>query len=366
MPTAAEKREEGNELFRRGEHRAAAKAYGDAIAAAAFEIGQLAMDLAEPDGANPGGAQAPGPGMVPGKLKEVCVACHANRAACYLALAEGEGERPSLALQLAGETEQLACIVPEFGAQAAALEALRTLPLAQAEAAPKGELEEFALVLDGAATPVGGWAQLCRDSAARFPAARAVLLVGRDDVLHFPTDGAAAVLAKLPGPPIPVACLRRDEGGALLQGEASITLRFATAASWYRLVIEDCSAAMRLSDGAHVKAQLRRATALEALGALELAHAEYNTAAQEASVRKKARAGAKRTLRCVKACKEGAEVLPDEAVWALSAAPLRPPGDATAEGGGEGAVFVAVVGLERGGLRQIAAQVVNEPGPRKD
>eukprot|EP01045_Picozoa_sp_COSAG04_P035061 COSAG04_NODE_7936_length_1044_cov_2.644444_1_plen_78_part_10 len=30
MPTAAEKREEGNELFRRGEHRAAAKAYGDA------------------------------------------------------------------------------------------------------------------------------------------------------------------------------------------------------------------------------------------------------------------------------------------------------------------------------------------------
>ena len=118
----------------RGEHRAAAKAYGDAIAAAAFEIGQLAMDLAEPDDANPGGAQAPGPGMVPGKLKEVCVACHANRAACYLALAEGEGERPSLALQLAGETEQLACIVPEFGAQAAALEALRTLPLAQAAA----------------------------------------------------------------------------------------------------------------------------------------------------------------------------------------------------------------------------------------
>ena len=46
-------------------------------------------------------------------------------------------------------------------------------------------------------------------------------------------------------------------------------------------------------------------------GALELAHAEYNTAAQEASVRKKARAGAKRTLRCVKACKEGARTKSD-------------------------------------------------------
>ena len=34
-------------------------------------------------------------------------------------------------------------------------------------------------------------------------------------------------------------------------------------------------------------------------------------------------------------------MLPDEAVWALSAAPLRPPGDATAEGGGEGARVVA-------------------------
>ena len=82
MVTAAEKREEGNELFRAGQHAAAAAAYGEAIGLVAHEVGALAMAAGGPDDdGDPAAAQEPGLGMVPSKLKETCVACHANRAA---------------------------------------------------------------------------------------------------------------------------------------------------------------------------------------------------------------------------------------------------------------------------------------------
>lgn len=61
--------------------------------------------------------------------------------------------------------------------------------------------------------------------------------------------------------------------------------------------------------------------------------------------------------------------MPDDAVWAVSSAPLKlraPEGDANGASPGveSTATFVAVVGLDRTGMRQIAAEVVNEAGGR--
>eukprot|EP01043_Picozoa_sp_COSAG02_P102988 COSAG02_NODE_39003_length_422_cov_0.795666_1_plen_72_part_01 len=53
MVTAAEKREEGNELFRAGQHRAAAAAYGEAIGRVAHEVGALAMAAGDPADEDP-------------------------------------------------------------------------------------------------------------------------------------------------------------------------------------------------------------------------------------------------------------------------------------------------------------------------
>ena len=86
-------------------------------------------------------------------------------------------------------------------------------------------------------------------------------------------------------------------------------------------------------------------------------------------MRKKARSGVKRTRGCIKAAKDGAALMLDQTVWAVSSAPLqltaRPEGAAVDGEAAEGvARFVAVVGLDSKGLRQIAAQVVNEGGAR--
>eukprot|EP01046_Picozoa_sp_COSAG06_P013787 COSAG06_NODE_840_length_11999_cov_16.819412_8_plen_541_part_00 len=380
MVTASEKREEGNELFRAGQHAAAAAAYGEAIGLVAHEVGALAMAAGGPDDdGDPAAAQEPGLGTVPSKLKETCVACHANRAACYLALAEEDDgqEDGVLSVSLAGEEAQLAFVVPEFGAQSAELVGIRAVPLSMVGSVATGA-EPFAVVLDGASTPIAGWGKRARDTAKAFAAARAILIVSSDDVLHYPpdsADGGAATSGAAAGPAVPVVCLRRDEGADLLSGSVdSLTLRFVEPAALYRRVIDDCAAARNLAGGTHAKAQLRGAQALEALGRLDAAHTEYSAAAKEedSGVRKKARSGAKRVRGLIKAAKEGASLLPDQTVWAVSSAPLtlRKPDTATAEQAGDGATesatarFVAVVGLDNKGLRQIAAQVVNEGGAR--
>ena len=375
--TAASKREEGNELFRAGNHAAAAQAYGEAIGLVATEVGALAMDAVDLD-ADPDDQTAPDIGMVPSKLKEICVACHANRAACYLALAEegdGSTETAQLSVKLAGEEVELSFVVPEFGAQTAALVDIKAVPLPMVGTVAKGA-ERFAVVLDGATLPIAGWGKRARDVAKAFPAVAAILIVNKDDVLHFPTEGAASDSAGMaaPGPEVPVACLRRDEGAALLSGAFdALTLRYVEPAAFYRRVVDDCTAARNLAGGTHAKAQLRLAQALEALGRLEAANAEYAAAAKEedAGVRKKARSGVKRTRGCIKAAKEGAALMLDQTVWAVSSAPLqlKAPAEGTAVDGDAVAVggvarFVAVVGLDSKGLRQIAGQVVNEGGAK--
>jgi hypothetical protein len=371
MVTAAEKREEGNELFRAGQHRAAAAAYGEAIGRVAHEVGALAMAAGDPADEDPAMAAEPGLGMVPSKLKETCVACHANRAACYLALAEeDDGQKDGvLSVTLAGEEAQLAFIVPEFGAQSANLVGVRAVPLSMVGTVARGA-EPFAVVLDGASTPVDGWGKRARDTAKAFAAAVAILIVGRDDVLHFPPRSASDGVDT--GPAVPVACLRRDEGADLLSGSVdSLRLEFNEPAALYQRVIDDCAAARNLAGGTHAKAQLRSAQALEALGRIDAAHAEFTAAAKEedSAVRKKARSGAKRTRGLMKVTKEGASLVPDDTVWAVSSAPLKlqaPKGEPSdsAVGVESTATFVAVVGLDRTGLRQIAAQVVNEGGGR--
>ena len=68
------------------------------------------------------------------------------------------------------------------------------------------------------------------------------------------------------------------------------------------LVIDDCAAARNLAGGTHSKAQLRSAQALEALGRIDAAHAEYTAAAKEEdiSVRKKVRVRARaRVCLCI-------------------------------------------------------------------
>lgn len=371
MVTAAEKREEGNELFRAGQHRAAAAAYGEAIGLVAHEVGALAMAAVDPEDDDPAMVQEPGLGMVPSKLKETCVACHANRAACYLALAEEDDDQNDgvLTVMLAGEAAQLAFIVPEFGAQSANLAGVRAVPLSVVGTVAGGT-DPFAVVLDGASTPIAGWGKRARDTAKAFPAAVAILIVGSDDVLHFPPRSALDSADS--GPSVPVVCLRRDEGADLLSGSVdSLKLEFNEPAAFYQNVIDDCAAARSLAGGTHAKAQLRSAQALEALGRMEAAHAEFTAAAKEedSAVRKKARSGAKRTRSLIKAAKEGASLVPDDTVWAVSCAPLklRAPNDEAEDGTASGqsrATLVAVVGLDRQGLRQISAQVVNEGGGR--
>lgn len=297
MVTAAEKREEGNELFRGGQHRAAAAAYGEAIGLVAHEVGALVMAAGDPADDDPAMAQEPGLGMVPSKLKETCIACHANRAACYLALAEEDDGQTNgvLSVTLAGEQAQLAFIVPEFGAQSANLVGVRAVPLSMVGAVATGA-EPFAVVLDGASTPIAGWGKRARDTAKAFAAAVAILIVGSEDVLHFPPRSASDDAGLDLGPAVPIACLRRDEGADLLSGSVdSLRLEFDEPAALYQRVIDDCAAARNLAGGTHSKAQLRSAQALEALGRIDAAHAEYTAAAKEEdiSVRKKVRVRAR-------------------------------------------------------------------------
>ena len=76
-------------------------------------------------------------------------------------------------------------------------------------------------------------------------------------MLHYPTEGAASDAAGVaaPGPEVPVVCLRRDEGAALLGGSVdALTLRFVEPAAFYRRVIDDCAAARNLAGGTHAYA----------------------------------------------------------------------------------------------------------------
>ena len=95
-----------------------------------------------------------------------------------------------LSVTLAGEQAQLAFIVPEFGAQSANLVGVRAVPLSMVGAVATGA-EPFAVVLDGASTPIAGWGKRARDTSKAFAAAVAILIVGSDDVLHFPPRSAS-------------------------------------------------------------------------------------------------------------------------------------------------------------------------------
>ena len=252
----------------------------------------------------------------------------------------GQGER-LLALQLAGETEQL----PAVGVWRAQRRGPADLPLAQAEAAPKGGLSSRWCWTALPRRPATRAA--CRDRGAVPRRARrcswgATMCPSRRTARRRCSPAWAC--------PSPSPAPRR--GRCAAAGRASITLRFATAASWYRLVIEDCSAAM----GSPAARTSRRSSAApppsKRWGRCCPRRVQLRSAggvgAQEGEGRAKRTAivGLQGGRRCCRMRRHG-----------RSPPRRRHPGDAGRRGGEGRCSWRA--GLSR--LRQIAAQVVNEP-----
>jgi hypothetical protein len=298
---AAERKCEGNRMYQDRWFAAASRAYSEAL------------DIL-------GGATGiHGPGSTPmyDSTNELVVACHANRAACFIAMAEELSEEPELLVPWQSSSvgapfgwtdldgsgtdgsklERLAVCVAEWGGQSAQLNGLTTRPPLAAvdEGSQDCMADELALVIDGAATPIELWATEVSRALHSQPDARAVFIVGPDDMLRFPPphcNGAVPVL-------VPVVCLRRDEGALLLSTSLrGCRLRFTQPAEYYHRAVRDCEVAIRLCAG-HRKALLRQAIALEALGLSAEAESVYcEVMGGKAAKSDAARLGARRTQSC--------------------------------------------------------------------
>jgi hypothetical protein len=313
QPTAETERGRGNELFRSKHFDAAYEAYTSALHLLLLP----GDDVEDAD-----------------SRMELRIACHANRAACQLALAErddarasggggaglqageeGESQRTGAEEDLlllpwqpsscgapygwsdmdggamgAEKYERICVCVASWGAQVAQLDALRTepwpgaaadAPVAAGPATVDSGCCGLALVLDGAAAPIEDWQDLARAAlessavvaqgrgggGAGAPPVCAVFIVGPSNVLSCPPPegwepadgggggGGGEAEQELGALPVPVVCVRRDEGAVFLAGAvAGCRLSIPEQPrSRYQRVVADCDAALALCEGRHPK-----------------------------------------------------------------------------------------------------------------